>query len=111
MDRIHQPHPQPSPRDLAVQRAAQAADAHATNPDSTTLHNLRTTVQAALNTGATWTAIRAARAAAIEPLGDLVSGDALHTNPTARRVRTWMTVDAAERLTAGADQRAAAVTA
>ncbi|MFF7553598.1 hypothetical protein ACFZA9_12010 [Streptomyces olivaceus] len=55
--------------------------------------------------------MRAARAAAVEPLGDLVSGDALHTNPAAHRVRSWMTVDVAERLTAGADQRATAVTA
>ncbi|MBZ6258839.1 hypothetical protein KVH22_25320 [Streptomyces olivaceus] len=55
--------------------------------------------------------MRAARAAAVEPLGDLVSGDALHTNPAAHRVRTWMTVNAAEQLAAGADDRASRITA
>ncbi|MFB6787662.1 hypothetical protein ACFCWT_13400 [Streptomyces olivaceus] len=102
---------QPSPRDLAVQRAAKAADTHQAHPDTTTLHNLKTAVQTALNAGATFADIRAARAAAVEPLGDLVSGDALHTNPAAARVRTWMTVDAAAQLTAGADQRASRTTA
>ncbi|GGQ38463.1 hypothetical protein ACFFKE_32310 [Streptomyces mutabilis] len=49
--------------------------------------------------------------AATEPLGDLVSGDAVHTNPATLRVRSWMTVDVAERLAAGADDRAAHTTA
>jgi len=49
--------------------------------------------------------------AAFEPLGDLVSGDALHTNPTVAHVRTWMTVNTATAVAAGADARATGVTA
>ncbi|GGR71004.1 MULTISPECIES: hypothetical protein [Streptomyces] len=45
--------------------------------------------------------------AAVEPLGDLISGDALHINPAAISVRTWMTVDVAERVAIAADARAA----
>jgi len=50
---------------------------------------------------------------AVEPLGDLISGDAIHTNPAALRVRSWMTATDAQALTAAADARAArpAVTA
>jgi len=48
---------------------------------------------------------------ASEPLGDLVSGDAVHTNPAAAHVRTWMTVNVAAAVAAGADARASAVTA
>lgn len=51
------------------------------------------------------------RAAAFEPLGDLISGDAIHTNPAAAHVRTWMTANVAAELAAGADARASAVTA
>ncbi|NUS79177.1 MAG: hypothetical protein HOV70_23665 [Streptomyces sp.] len=59
------PQPQPSPRDRAVQRAAQAADTHQTRPDTATLYDLRSTVQAALDLGATFADIRAARTTAV----------------------------------------------
>ncbi|MFF3928590.1 hypothetical protein [Streptomyces hirsutus] len=54
-----------------------------------------------------------ASATSYAPLGDLVSGDAIHTNPAAATVRTWMTVGVAEHVAATADIRAArpAVTA
>lgn len=52
-DRNGQPAPQPTPRAQAVQAAAQAADAHQTAPDTVTLQTLQTTVQDALNLGAT----------------------------------------------------------
>lgn len=48
---------------------------------------------------------------AAEPLGDLVSGDALHTNPATKHVRGWMTVNTAAAVSAGADARAMAVSA
>lgn len=58
------PQPQrPTLRAQAVQAAARAADAHATQPDTTTLHNLQITVQAALNLGAHPDDIRNARTA------------------------------------------------
>lgn len=62
MDRIDQPRAQHSPRALAVHRAAQAADAHAAaGADATTLQALAAAVQGALNLGATFADIRAAR--------------------------------------------------
>ena len=48
---------------------------------------------------------------AVEPLGDLTSGDALHTNPVAKHVRGWMTVNTAAAVSARADARAMAVSA
>ena len=48
---------------------------------------------------------------ATEPLGDLVSGDALHTNPAAMHARGWVTVDVATHIAATADSRAARPTA
>jgi hypothetical protein len=55
---------QPSPRAQAVQAAAQAVQAHATTPDTTTLHTMQDAVQAALNHGASPPDIRDARTAA-----------------------------------------------
>ncbi|MCM1943161.1 hypothetical protein NC239_33660 [Streptomyces sp. G3] len=63
-DRNGQPPQQPSPRTLAVQAAAQAADAHQTAPDTYTLHTLQSAVQTAQNLGASLADIRAARTAA-----------------------------------------------
>lgn len=55
---------QPSPRAQAVRTAAAAATAHATAPDTATLHTMQTAVQAAQNLGATLHDIRNARATA-----------------------------------------------
>ncbi len=62
-ERTDQPQAQPTLRAQAVQAAAQAADAHATAPDTTTLHAMQITVQAALNLGAHPDDIRDARTA------------------------------------------------
>ncbi|MFJ8146025.1 hypothetical protein ACIQ6R_13225 [Streptomyces sp. NPDC096048] len=43
---------------------------------------------------------------AAEPLGDLVSGDALHTNPAAVHARGRVAVDVAAEVAASADARA-----
>lgn len=59
--------PQPAkhdPRTQAVQAAAAAVNAHATAPDTVTLHAMQTSVQAAQNLGATLHDIRNARATA-----------------------------------------------
>jgi len=48
-------------RTQAIQAAARAANAHATNPDTVTLRTLQDTVQHALNLRATPDDIRAAR--------------------------------------------------
>lgn len=52
---------QPSPRALAIQTAAQAADAHHQQPDTYTLHRMQSAVQTAQNLGASLQDIRAAR--------------------------------------------------
>ena len=59
-----QPAVQPSPRAQAVRTAAAAVNAHATAPDTATLHTMQTAVQAAQNLGATLHDIRDARATA-----------------------------------------------
>ncbi|WP_432091047.1 hypothetical protein [Streptomyces sp. NRRL F-5630] len=48
---------------------------------------------------------------AIEPLGDLFSGDALHTNPATHSVRAFLPVDVVAQIVASADARVLAVTA
>lgn len=55
---------QDTPRAQAVRTAAQAVNAHATAPDTATLHTMQTAVQTAQNLGATLTDIRDARATA-----------------------------------------------
>ncbi|PWG13914.1 hypothetical protein DF268_08590 [Streptomyces sp. V2] len=50
-------------RALAIQYAAQAADTHAANPNTHTLHTMHTQAQAALNYGAIRSDIRRAQAA------------------------------------------------
>ena len=54
---------QPTPRVQAVRIAAQAANAHAVQPDTVTLRTMQRTVQTALNLGAHPDDIRQARAA------------------------------------------------
>lgn len=56
------PQPQTSPRAQAVRTAATAVNAHATAPDTATLHTMQSAVQAAQNLGATLHDIRDARA-------------------------------------------------
>jgi hypothetical protein len=56
------PAQQPTPRALAIQTAAQAADAHQAAPDTNTLHRMQSAVRTAQNLGASPADIRAARA-------------------------------------------------
>jgi len=51
----------PSPRDVAVNNAADAANAHQASPDTYTLHRMQSAVQTAQLLGASLQDIRAAR--------------------------------------------------
>jgi hypothetical protein len=51
----------PSPRDIAVNNAADAANAYQAAPDTYTLHRMQSAVQTAQLLGASLTDIRAAR--------------------------------------------------